>query len=169
MSESTAAPQTEPPVQVGVSPVIDTMTVEEVVVAIVETEKMFFALYRRYHELSNTVDVEDKRLAFKPFRNLKVSAARSFGWAKKAGCTAKEAYERALAATWTSARSSYPASIVDGKLPDDVVAYIEKEYAEYNLTPAQKKAKHGRKKNCQKLRSGTSDPATSFMSVTLAR
>lgn len=152
MSESTAVPQTEQRVQVGVSPIIDMMTVEEVVAAIAETEKMFFDLYRRYHELTNTVDVEDKRLAFNPSRNLKVTANRSFGWARKAGCNAKEAYDRALAATWKSARNSYPASIVDGKLPDDVMAYIEKEYVEYYWCKIQKKRKlakraYHRKKN----------------------
>jgi hypothetical protein len=151
MSDAMAAPQAE--VELRVIPSVSEMSLTGVVGAIIQVEQLFYDLYKRYHELTNTEEVEDNRLSFKPSRNLKVAANRSYQWARRANCTAAEARERALAATWTSARTKYPASIVDGSLPEDVLAFIEKEYTQYNLSDDErrllKKKANGKRKRKQ--------------------
>ena len=151
MSDASVAPQ--PAVEVKVFPPVGEMSISDVVAAILQAEGLFYGLYKRYHELTNTEEVEDNRLSFKPSRNLKVAANRSYQWARRAGCDAEIARERALAATWTSARTKYPASIVDGELPADVLAFIEKEFAEYNLSEDErrllKKKANGKRKRKQ--------------------
>lgn len=117
-----------------------TMTLDEVIVAIQETEQRFMRLYQRFNALNNTTEVEDKRLVFNPSRNLKIAANRSYQWARRAGCDADEARERALAATVKSAHDYYPQSIVEGILPMDVLGYIDLLHSEYNMTEVQKKA-----------------------------
>ena len=117
-----------------------TMTLDEVIAAIQETEQRFMRLYQRFHALNNTTEVQDKRLVFNPSRNLKIAANRSYQWARRAGCDADEARKRALAATFKSAHDYYPQSIADGILPIDVLGYINLLYSEYNMTETQKKA-----------------------------
>jgi hypothetical protein len=137
MSDAMAAPQAE--VELRVIPSVSEMSLTGVVGAIIQVEQLFYDLYKRYR--------------FKPSRNLKVAANRSYQWARRANCTAAEARERALAATWTSARTKYPASIVDGSLPEDVLAFIEKEYTQYNLSDDErrllKKKANGKRKRKQ--------------------
>ena len=162
MSESTAAPQ-----QVN--------TLEEIETAMVEMEEGFIRLYQRYVEL-NGKGVEDKRKTFNPHRDLKISANRSYGWARRAGCDADMARDRAIAATIERAKEQEKEHILgklllrlskklstpatsDGTLPAPVMSYIDLLYSEYNLTTAEKKAAKKpttRKKKEKKVKASTS-------------
>ena len=153
MSESTAAPQHEPEN-------IGAMTLSEVEAALVEMEGRFIRLYQQYIALEGN-GLEDKRKTFNPARNLKISANRSYQWARRAGCTADEARERAIVATIESAKvqekehmlgklllrlsKKLPTPSTDVTLPVDVTSYIELKHSEYNMTEAEKKAKRSKK------------------------
>jgi hypothetical protein len=146
MSESMAAPQHE-----------STMTLEEVEAAMVETEQRFIRLYQRYNELNKPESV-DKRKKFNPIRDLKISANRSYQWARRAGCDANEARDRAIAATKESLeknredesilwklllrlRKKFPAvAVSETTIPDSVMEYINLLYSQYDLTEVEKTA-----------------------------
>jgi hypothetical protein len=115
------------------------MTLEEVTAALVETENRFVRLYKRFDDLSGGSSKDDKRTEFHPERNLKITVNAAYRHARSAGCNADEARNRAIAATINSASTYYPASLVNGNLPDSVAAYIDVQYAEYDLTDEEKK------------------------------
>jgi hypothetical protein len=114
------------------------MNLQEVVSAIKDEESRFLRLYHRFHELNGTTEKEDKRKACNPLRDLKISANRAYQWARRAGCTADEARERAIAATETAAKTRYPSLVENGSLPLSVMAYIDKAYTQYGK-PRKKK------------------------------
>lgn len=139
MSEFTAAPQQEYPES--------TMSLDDVVAGMIETEHRFIRLYKRYNELNGVLTGEDKRKTFNPIRDLKISASRAYQWARRAGCNADEAHERAIVATIESSKLKFPGTIFNADvaentfLPGPVIAYIDQLYAEYNLNEGQKKAR----------------------------
>ena len=143
------------------------LSLEEVEAAMVETEQRFIRLYQRYTELSGTTDASDKRKAFNPIRDLKISANRCYQWARRAGCDANEASDRAIAATKESAETANEQENILGKLlmrlhkkfpgrstkieiPESVITYIDQLHMEYNLTDAEKKAAKLKTKNAAK-------------------
>lgn len=153
MSESSAA--------VAVSPE-STMTQTEVVEAIREAEQHFKRLYQRFDELNVEVTIKDKRKVFNGPRNLKISANRSYQWAKRAGCDADQARQRAIAATEEAARDLYKQFLirrlteilfsstnqedVSAALTSDVLEYIDKLHDEYGKPKAVKQPKPKKEK-----------------------
>jgi hypothetical protein len=137
MSDAIAAPQPE----VFLDRLESVMTLEEVVVAIKKEEGRFMRLYHRFHELNGLTVSGDKRKQCNPIRDLKISANRAYQWARRAGCNADEARERAIAATMTAAETRYPSLIENGSLPLSVMAYIDKGYSEYTAVKSRKKMK----------------------------
>jgi hypothetical protein len=123
-----------------------TMTLEEVVTAIKDGETRFVRLYQRFHDLNGTIQQEDKRKKCNPLRDLKISANRAYQWARRAGCNAEEALDRATAATFAAAEARYPSLITSSEkdgvtvqtLPLSVMAYIQKGYNEYHKKPRKK-------------------------------
>jgi hypothetical protein len=110
------------------------MTLEEVVTAIRDEETRFVRLFHRFHELNGTTEQEDKRKKCNPLRDLKISANRAYQWARRAGCNAEEARDRAIAATLTAAETRYPSLVENGSLPPSVMSYIEIGYNQYAVT-----------------------------------
>ena len=127
------------------------MTLEEVVGAMKEEETRFTRLLHRFHQLNGTSEDEDKRKKCNPIRDLKISANRAYQWARRAGCNAEEARDRAIAATLTAAESRYPSLLtpteVEGVmvsvLPPSVLAYIQNAYNEYASKKPRKKKQNG--------------------------
>src|ERR1700678_1586622 len=70
----------------------------------------------------------DGRTIRNPKKNLKISAVRSFGWAKKLGKTADEAKARVLEVVEKKARTKFSMA----EVPIEVLDYIEEEYWNYN-------------------------------------
>lgn len=70
----------------------------------------------------------DGRKIYNPEKNLKISAIRAYGWAKKAKRNADDAKVRVLERTMDSARKKYGMT----KLPDSVVDYINEWHAKYD-------------------------------------
>jgi hypothetical protein len=95
-------------------------------------------LYKRYQALQDDFrsgmgiggDAEpiDRRKAFNPEKNLKISAIRAYGWAKKAKRSADEAKLRVTERTLLAAKSKYSMT----KLPDAVVEYINHWHKHYD-------------------------------------
>jgi hypothetical protein len=69
----------------------------------------------------------DGRTIQNPKKNLKISAVRSFGWAKSQGKTADEAKARVLEVVEKKARAKFSMS----EVPIEVLDYIEEEYRNY--------------------------------------
>jgi hypothetical protein len=123
-------------------------SLQEVVEGIKDAEGRILRLYHRFHELNATTEKEDKRKKCNPLRDLKISANRAYQWARRAGCNADEARDRAIAATMNAAQSRYPSLVESGSLPLSVMAYIDLGYQEYSQSRKKRKKKEERVSEC---------------------
>jgi len=75
----------------------------------------------------------DGRKTLNPNKNLKISAVRTYGWAKDVGRSAEEARQRVIEVVESTVRGKYAFNFPDGKIPADVHEYIQYMYENYDL------------------------------------